>query len=140
MSRGLNKVMIIGDLGRDPEMKYTSSGKSITTFSVATNRSWVTSSGERKTETEWFRVVAWGSLAEICYKHLSKSQKVYIEGRLQTHTWEDENNNKHSNVEIVAKEMIILNRKNRDSNEDNSYDNDDIEDDMDFFEDDEYDY
>ncbi len=139
MSRGLNKVMIIGDLGRDPEMKYTSSGKSITTFSVATNRSWVTSSGDRKTETEWFRVVAWGSLAEICYKHLSKSQKVYIEGRLQTHTWEDENNNKHSNVEIVAKEMIILNRKNRSSNEDNSYNNDDIED-MDFFEEDDYDY
>ncbi len=139
MSRGLNKVMIIGDLGRDPEMKYTSSGKSITTFSVATNRSWVTSSGERKTETEWFRVVAWGSLAEICYKHLSKSQKVYIEGRLQTHSWEDENNNKHSNVEIVAKEMIILNRKDRNSNDDNSYDDDDI-DDMDFYEDDEYDY
>ena len=132
-------MMIIGDLGRDPEMKYTSSGKSITTFSVATNRSWVTSSGDRKTETEWFRVVAWGSLAEICYKHLSKSQKVYIEGRLQTHTWEDENNNKHSNVEIVAKEMIILNRKNRSSNEDNSYNNDDIED-MDFFEEDDYDY
>jgi single-strand DNA-binding protein len=139
MSRGLNKVMIIGDLGRDPEMKYTSSGKSITTFSVATNRSWVTSSGERKTETEWFRVVAWGSLAEICYKHLSKSQKVYIEGRLQTHSWEDENNNKHSNVEIVAKEMIILNRKDRNSNDDNSYDDDDI-DDMDFYEDDDYDY
>ena len=91
MSRGLNKVMIIGDLGRDPEMKYTSSGKSITTFSVATNRSWVTSSGERKTETEWFRVVAWGSLAEICYKHLSKSQKCilkddfkHIHGKMKT--------------------------------------------------------
>lgn len=139
MSRGLNKVMIIGDLGRDPEMKYTSSGKSITTFSVATNRSWVTSSGDRKNETEWFKVVAWGSLAEICYNHLSKSQKVYIEGRLQTHTWEDENNNKHSNVEIVAKEMIILNRKKFEpSNEDSS--STETIDDVDFFEDDDFDF
>jgi primosomal replication protein N len=79
MSRGLNKVMIIGRIGREPEMRYTPSGKPVTTFSVATNRSWNTSDGERHSETEWFNVVAWGSLAEICKQHLTKNQQVYIE-------------------------------------------------------------
>jgi single-strand DNA-binding protein len=108
MSRGLNKVMIIGHLGRDPEMRYTPSGRPVTTFSVATNRSWNTSDGERHTETEWFNVVAWGSLAEICKQHLNKGQQVYIEGRLQTRNWEDNEGKRHSSTEIVANEMIIL--------------------------------
>ncbi|OGO63449.1 MAG: single-stranded DNA-binding protein [Chloroflexi bacterium RBG_19FT_COMBO_55_16] len=108
MSRGLNKVMIIGRLGRDPEMRYTPSGKPVTTYSVATSRSWNSSDGERHTETEWFNVVAWGSLAEICKQHLSKGQQVYIEGRMQTRYWEDGDRVKHSATEIVANEMIIL--------------------------------
>lgn len=108
MSRGLNKVMIIGHLGRDPEMRYTPSGRPVTTFSVATNRSWNTSDGERHTETEWFNVVAWGSLAEICKQHLNKGQQVYVEGRLQTRSWEDNDGKRHSSTEIVANEMIIL--------------------------------
>lgn len=108
MSRGLNKVMIIGRLGRDPEMRYTPSGRPVTTFNVATTRSWNSSDGERHTETEWFNVVAWGSLAEICKQHLLKSQQVYIEGRLQTRTWEDNTGNKRSSTEIVANEMILL--------------------------------
>lgn len=108
MSRGLNKVMIIGRLGRDPEMRYTPSGRPVTTFNVATTRSWNSSDGERHTETEWFNVVAWGSLAEICKQHLIKSQQVYIEGRLQTRVWEDNNGNKRTSTEIVANEMIIL--------------------------------
>ena len=108
MSRGLNKVMIIGHLGRDPEMRYTPSGRPVTSFSVATSRSWNTSNGERHTETEWFNVVAWGSLAEICKQHLSKGQQVYLEGRLQTRRWEDGEGNRHSSTEIVANEMIIL--------------------------------
>jgi single-strand DNA-binding protein len=108
MSRGLNKVMIIGRLGRDPEMRYTPSGRPVTTYSVATSRSWNSSDGERHTETEWFNIVAWGSLAEICKQYLSKGQQVYIEGRLQTRTWEDNNGNKHNSTEIVANEMIIL--------------------------------
>jgi single-strand DNA-binding protein len=108
MSRGLNKVLIIGRLGRDPEMRYTPSGRPVTTFSVATSRSWNTSEGERRTETEWFNVVAWGSLAEICKQYLTKGQQVYVEGRLQTRHWEDAEGGKHTSTEIVANEMIIL--------------------------------
>jgi single-strand DNA-binding protein len=108
MSRGLNKVMIIGPLGRDPEMRYTPSGRPVTTFSVATSRNWNTSDGEKRTETEWFNVVAWSSLAEICNQYLVKGQQVYIEGRLQSRNWEDESGKRHSSVEIVANEMIML--------------------------------
>jgi len=108
MSRGLNKVMIIGNLGRDPEMRYTPSGRPVTTFNIATNRTWNTSEGEKHVETEWFNVVAWSNLAEICKQYLTKGQQVYIEGRLQTRHWEDQEGNKHTSVEIVANEMIIL--------------------------------
>ncbi len=108
MSRGLNKVMIIGNLGRDPEMRYTPSGRPVTSFSVGVNRSWNTPEGERREETEWFNVVAWGNLAEICKNYLAKGQQVYIDGRLQTRRWEDQEGKKHSNVELVANEMIIL--------------------------------
>ena len=111
MSRGLNKVMIIGNLGRDPEMRYTPSGKPVTTFSVATSRTWNTSDGEKREETEWFNVVAWSSLAEICKQYLSKGQQVFIEGRLQTRHWDDQEGNKHTSVEIVANEMIILSER-----------------------------
>jgi single-strand DNA-binding protein len=109
--RGLNKVMIIGRLGRDPEMRYTPSGRPVTTFSVATSRTWTTSEGERKVETEWFNIVAWGSLAEICKQYLAKGQVVYVEGRLQTRHWDDNEGNKHTSVEIVANEMIMLTEK-----------------------------
>jgi single-strand DNA-binding protein len=111
MTRGLNKVMIIGRLGRDPEMRYTPSGKPVTTFSVATSRTWNSSNGERHTETEWFNVVAWGNLAEICKQYLSKGQQVYVEGRLQTRHWDDAEGNKHSSTEIVANEMIMLSER-----------------------------
>jgi single-strand DNA-binding protein len=108
MSRGLNKVMIIGHLGRDPEMRYTTSGRPVTTFSVAASRTWHTSEGERRTETEWFNVVAWRNLAEICKQYLSKGQQVYIEGRLQTRKWKDNEGQEHTSVEVIANEMIIL--------------------------------
>ncbi len=118
MSRGLNKVMIIGRLGRDPEMRYTPSGRPVTTFNVATTRSWNSSDGERHTETEWFNVVTWGSLAEICKQYLTKSQQVYIEGRLQTRVWEDNTGNKRTSTDIVANEMIVLeDRKDSPSSE-----------------------
>ncbi|MEJ2556316.1 MAG: single-stranded DNA-binding protein [Anaerolineae bacterium] len=117
MTRGLNKVMIIGNLGRDPEMRYTPSGKPVTSFSLACSRSWVSSDGERREETEWFNVVAWGNLAEICNQHLSKWQQVYVEGRLQTRSWEDNNGQRHFRTEVVANEMIILgNRAGYDAN------------------------
>ncbi|MEX1071179.1 MAG: single-stranded DNA-binding protein [Anaerolineales bacterium] len=108
MSRGLNKVMVIGNLGRDPEMRYTPSGRPVTTFSVASGRSWTSAEGERRSETEWFNVVAWGSLAEICNQYLKKGQQVYIEGRLQTRRWDDEQGNKRTATEVVAREMIML--------------------------------
>ncbi len=111
MSRGLNKVLIIGNLGRDPEMRYTPSGRPVTTFSVATSRNWTTAEGERRSETEWFNIVAWGSLAEICNQYLKKGQQVYVEGRLQTRHWEDDQGNKRSATEVVAREMIMLNER-----------------------------
>jgi single-strand DNA-binding protein len=108
MSRGLNKVLIIGRLGRDPEMRYTPSGRPVTTFNVASTRSWISSDGEKHSETEWFNVVAWGSLAEICKQYLAKNKRVYIEGRLQTRHWEDNNGIKRNSTEVVANEMIVL--------------------------------
>jgi single-strand DNA-binding protein len=111
MSRGLNKVMIIGHLGRDPEMRYTPSGRPVTTFSVATSRSWNTSDGEKRSETEWFNVV--------------KGQQVYIEGRLQTRRWEDDSGNRRSSVEIVSKEMVMLgDRKKKTDQNNDSFDDD----------------
>ena len=111
MSRGLNKLMIIGHLGRDPEMRYTPSGRPVTTFSVATSRRWHSTDGERHEDTEWFNVVAWGGLAEVCNQHLQKGMQVYVEGRLQTRRWEDAEGNKHFTTELVAKEMIMLGEK-----------------------------
>ena len=107
MSRGLNKVMIIGHLGKDPEMRYTPSGRPVTTFTVAVSRTWNSADGERHAETEWFNVVAWGNLAEICKQYLAKGQQVYIEGRLQTRRWDDKEGQKHTSVEIVANEMMV---------------------------------
>lgn len=121
MSRGLNKVMIIGNLGRDPEMRYTPSGRPVTTFSVASSRSWNTSNGERRADTEWFNIIAWGSLAEICKQYLTKGQQVYVEGRLQTRQWDDSEGNKRTSIEIVANEMIILGDR-RESQEGTSVD------------------
>jgi len=89
-------------------MRYTPSGKPVTSFSVATNRSWINAEGERCEDTEWFNVVAWGNLAEICKQYLTKGQQVYIEGRLQTRGWEDQDGKKHYRTELVANEMIML--------------------------------
>lgn len=121
MSRGLNKVMIIGHLGKDPEMRYTPSGRAVTTFNVAVSRSWNSSDGQRRSETEWFKVVSWGNLAEICNKYLTKGQQVYIEGRLQTRSWEDKEGNSRKSVEVVANEMTMLGDR-RDKNSSDSMD------------------
>jgi len=111
MNRGLNKVMIIGKLGRDPEMRYTPSGRPVTTFSIGTSRSWNTAEGEKRVETEWFNVVAWNNLAEICKQYLAKDRLVYIEGRLQNRHWEDTEGHAHTSTEIVAHEMIMLDER-----------------------------
>jgi single-strand DNA-binding protein len=112
MSRGLNKIMVIGHLGRDPEMRYTPAGKPIATFSVAVNRNWESSDGTRHNQTEWFNVLAWGDLAEFCKQALAKGKQVYVEGRLQTRRWDDPQGHQHINVEIVASELMPLGEKN----------------------------
>jgi single-strand DNA-binding protein len=116
MSRGLNKVMIIGNLGRDPEMRYTPSGRPVTTFTMAVSRSWNGSNGEHHAETEWFNIVAWGNLAEICKQYLIKGHQVFIEGRLQTHRWDDKDGQRHTSIEIVANEMMMLGER-KDANQ-----------------------
>jgi single-strand DNA-binding protein len=122
MSRGLNKVQIIGHLGKEPEMRYTPSGKPVTTFSVAVSRSWNSADGERHSETEWFNVVAWGNLAEICKQYLTKGQQVYIEGRLQTRRWDDKEGIKHTSIEVVANEMMMLGDRKDQNNSQSSSD------------------
>ncbi len=113
MTRGLNKVMIIGNLGRDPEMRYTPSGKPVTSFSVAVSRSWVKPEGERTETTDWFNVVAWGRLAEICSQYLTKGSLVYVEGRLETRSWEADNGQKHFRTEVVASDVNILDKRGK---------------------------
>lgn len=104
----LNRVTIIGNMGRDPEMRYTPSGQAVTSFNVAATRTWTTASGERRSSTEWFNVVAWGNLAEICNEYLTKGRRVYVEGELRTYGWEEPNGKKHFRTELVASEMIML--------------------------------
>jgi single-strand DNA-binding protein len=104
----LNKVMVIGYVGRDPEMRYTPGGKPVTSFSVGATRLWTDAEGERREETEWFNVVAWGNLAEICKQYLGKGRHVYVEGRLQTRSWDDQEGKKCFRTELVAREMIML--------------------------------
>ena len=108
MARGLNKVMIIGNLGKDPEMKYTPQGTPITTFSVAVSRTRKSSDGQVIDETEWFRVVAWERLAETCNEYLRKGSKVYVEGRLQTRKYTGQDGQERQIVEVVAQEMQML--------------------------------
>jgi len=109
---GLNKVMIIGNVGRDPEMRYTPGGKAVTQFSVAVSRRWTPpDGGEPREETEWFRVVAWDRLAETCNQLITKGRKVYIEGRLQTRSWDDkETGQKRYATEVVASTMLLIDR------------------------------
>ena len=106
--RGINKVILIGNLGGDPELKYTPSGSSVTNFNLATNESWVDGKGERQEKTEWHRIVVWGKLAEICNEYLKKGSKIYIEGRLQTRSWDGQDGNKRYTTEIVARDMQML--------------------------------
>lgn len=108
MARSLNKVILIGNLTRDPEMRYTPQGTAVCTFGVATNRQWVTESGEKKEDAEFHRLVAWNKLAEICSQLLTKGRKVYVEGRLQTRTWQGQDGAQRNSTEIVVSDMIIL--------------------------------
>lgn len=108
MARSLNKIMLIGNLTRDPELRYTPAGTAVCTFGVATNRQWVTDSGEKKEDAEFHRLVAWNKLAEICANLLKKGRKVYVEGRLQTRNWTAQDGSQRTTVEIVISDMLIL--------------------------------
>jgi single-strand DNA-binding protein len=111
VANSLNKVMIIGNLGRDPEMRYMPNGKPVTNFSVAVSRRWNTPDGDTREETEWFNVVMYEKLAELSNTYLTKGQKVYIEGRLQTRSWEGQDGQKHQRTEVIANQMIMLTPK-----------------------------
>lgn len=108
MARSLNKVLLIGNLTRDPELRYTPQGTAVCTFGVATNRGWVTDNGEKREETEFHRVVAWNKLAELCSQLLTKGRKVYVEGRLSTRNWTGQDGNQRTTTEIVIDNMLIL--------------------------------
>ncbi len=110
-SSSLNKIMVIGNLGGDPEMRFTPAGNPVTTFNVATNRAYNTPDGERREETEWFSVVTWSRLAENCNRFLTKGQRIYVEGRLHTRTWDGQDGQKHSRVEIIANNVIFLDKR-----------------------------
>jgi len=106
----LNKVMIIGNLGTDPEMRFTPSGQPVTSFRMASSRTFTTPEGEKKQETEWFTVVAWSKLAELCNQFLNKGRLAYVEGRLRTRSWEDKEGIKRFSTEVIANQVIFLDR------------------------------
>ena len=107
----VNKMIVIGNLGSEPEMRFTPNGRPVTSFNIATNWRYTTPEGERKEETEWFTVVAWGKLAEQCNQFLTKGRLVYVEGRLRTHSWEGQDGQKRYRNEIVADKVSFLDRQ-----------------------------
>ncbi|MDD5731373.1 MAG: single-stranded DNA-binding protein [Patescibacteria group bacterium] len=106
----LNRATIIGNLTRDPELRYTPNGQAVASFAVATNRSWVDNTGEKKDAVEYHEIVTWGKLAEICSQILSKGRKAYVEGRIQTRTWEGQDGVKRQKTEIVAENVLVLDK------------------------------
>jgi single-strand DNA-binding protein len=116
MAKELNKVQLTGRLGADPEMRFTPQGHAVTTFRVASNRSWRSTDGEAHEDTEWFRVVAWNKLAELCNQFLVKGARVYVEGRLQTRQWQDQEGQTRYSTEVIANDMIMLDTRRDISN------------------------
>jgi single-strand DNA-binding protein len=108
MAGGVNKVILVGNLGADPELRYTPGGASVCEMRLATNESWTDKSGEKQERTEWHRIIVWGKRAEICSKYLSKGRQCYIEGRLRTRSWDDKDGNKRWTTEIVATDVQFL--------------------------------
>jgi len=107
----LNKVQLIGNLGRDPETRFTPTGKKVCQFTVAVNRTWRTGEGEEKEATDWFNVEVWGRLGEVCQQYLAKGRLVYLEGRLRTDRWQDDKGETHFRTRVVALQMQMLDRK-----------------------------
>ncbi len=113
MARSLNKVQLIGNLTRDPELRYTPTGTAVCTFTIATNRSWTTDTGEKHEETDFHRVVAWNKLAELCSQFLVKGRKVYVEGRLSNRSWTGQDGAQKTTTEVVIDDMILLDSARR---------------------------
>lgn len=111
MARSLNRVQLIGNLTRDPELRYTPNGTAVCSFSLATNRTWTTEAGEKKEEADFHRIVAWNKLGELCSQFLVKGRKVYVEGRLATRTWTAQDGTSRSTTEVVIDDMILLDNK-----------------------------
>ena len=107
---GLNRMTVIGNLGRDPEMRYTPSGRAVTSFSIAATLTYTGADGERQSDTEWFRVVAWNQLAELCNQYLSKGRRAYVEGRLHSDTWVGQDGQTRYTNEIIADRVLFLDR------------------------------
>ena len=108
MAGGLNKVLLMGNLGRDPEVRFTTGGTSVANFSIATNESWKDKNGQLQEKTEWHRIVVWGKLAELCGEYLKKGRQAFIEGRLQTREWTDKEGKKNYSTEIVAHNVQFI--------------------------------
>ena len=119
----INKAILIGSLGGDPECRFTQSGSAVTNFTMATTEKWKDQQGQQQEQTEWHRIVAFARLGEICGEYLSKGSKVYVEGRIQTRQWEDKDGNKRYTTEIVAKEMKMLDSKSSGERRDTSQSN-----------------
>ena len=119
----VNKVILVGNLGKDPELRYTPSGAAVANFSIATSENFKDREGNRQTKTEWHNIVVWRQLAEICGKYLHKGKQVYIEGKLQTRKWQDRDGNDRYTTEIVADQMQMLGRAGDDSQGGGQYDN-----------------
>jgi single-strand DNA-binding protein len=105
---GVNKVILVGNLGRDPEVRYTPGGQAVANFTIATNDNWTDKSGQKQERTEWHRIVAWGKTAELCGEYLSKGRQVYVEGRLQTREWTNKEGAKQYTTEVVANQVVFL--------------------------------
>ncbi|MBN1254571.1 MAG: single-stranded DNA-binding protein [Deltaproteobacteria bacterium] len=106
--RGVNKVILVGNLGADPEVRYSNTGTAVANFRIATSENWTNKEGGKETRTEWHRIVAFGKLAEICAEYLNKGKQVYVEGRLQSRSWEDKEGNKRWTTEVVANNVVML--------------------------------
>lgn len=107
---GVNKVILVGNLGADPEIRYTPSGTAVANFNIATSENWTNKEGQKETKTEWHKIVTFGKLAEICGEYLAKGKQIYVEGRIQTRQWDDRDGNKRYTTEIVANTMQMLGR------------------------------
>jgi single-strand DNA-binding protein len=108
MAGGVNKAILIGNLGADPEVRFTPGGQAVANFRIATSESWTDKNGQKQDRTEWHRIVVWGKLAELCGEYLAKGRQCYVEGRLQTREWTDKENRKNYTTEVVASNVVFL--------------------------------